>query len=68
MATKSKAKTHKAAARRFKVTGTGKVMRRSQLTKHIQGKKSKRRQRALKQENLVEGKMKKKVLQMLGKA
>lgn len=68
MATKTKHKTHKAAARRFKVTGTGKVVRRSQHTRHLQSNKTKRQQRALKLEKVVEGKMSKKILQMLGQA
>lgn len=68
--TKNKNKTRKSAAKRFLVTGgkVPKVMRRSQHTRHLQSSKSKRQQRALKQENVVEGKMHKKVLQMLGQA
>lgn len=65
---KNKQKTDKSAKRRFKVTASGKVLRRSQHTRHLQSNKSKKTQRALKQENLVEGKMKKKILQMLGQA
>ena len=68
MANQTKHKTHKAAARRFKVTGTGKVMRRSQHTRHLQSKKTKKQQRSLKLEKVVVGKMHKKILQMLGQA
>ena len=68
MATKAKNKTHKSTARRFKVTAGGKVLHRSQHIRHLRSNKSKRQLRALKQDNEVEGKMKKKVLQMLGQA
>ncbi|MEN9975549.1 MAG: ribosomal protein [Verrucomicrobiota bacterium] len=41
-----KAKTRKAVAKRFKVTGTGKVLRRKQGARHLlQGKNSKRKRR-----------------------
>ena len=41
-----KAKTRKAVAKRFKVTGTGKIMRRKQGARHLlQGKNSKRKRR-----------------------
>ncbi len=37
-----KMKTHKGAARRFKVTGTGKIMRTKQMKSHFRRKKSTR--------------------------
>ena len=40
-----KLKTKKAAAKRFKVTGTGKVKRNKSNTQHILGKKSRKRKR-----------------------
>ena len=41
-----KAKTRKVVAKRFKVTGTGKIMRRKQGARHLlQGKNSKRKRR-----------------------
>ncbi|MFT3992238.1 MAG: 50S ribosomal protein L35 [Luteolibacter sp.] len=41
-----KAKTRKAVAKRFKVTGTGKILRRKQGARHLlQGKNSKRKRR-----------------------
>ena len=43
-----KLKTKKAAAKRFKVTGTGKVKRNKSNTQHILGKKSRKRKRNLK--------------------
>ena len=52
MATKMKLKTHKGAAKRFKKSGTGKIMRASAFKRHIlTGKttKSKRHKRGLKE-------------------
>jgi large subunit ribosomal protein L35 len=48
-----KAKTRKAVAKRFKVTGTGKVLRRNQGKRHILQKKSSKRKRALGRASLV---------------
>jgi large subunit ribosomal protein L35 len=42
-----KMKTHRGAAKRFKVTGTGKLRRRSANLSHILEKKSSRRKRRL---------------------
>ena len=42
-----KAKTRKAVAKRFKVTGTGKVLRRNQGKRHILQKKNRKRKRNL---------------------
>ena len=42
-----KAKTRKAVAKRFKTTGTGKILRRKQGKRHILQKKSRKRKRAL---------------------
>lgn len=42
-----KAKTRKAVAKRFKVTGTGKILRRKQGKRHILQKKSRKRKRFL---------------------
>jgi large subunit ribosomal protein L35 len=52
MAKKMKLKTHKGASKRFKKTGTGKIMRASAFKRHIlTGKttKSKRHKRGLKE-------------------
>ena len=52
MAKKQKLKTHKGAAKRFKKSGTGKIMRGSAFKRHIlTGKttKSKRHKRGLKE-------------------
>ena len=40
-----KQKTHSAAKKRFKVTGTGKVLRRRAMKSHILEKKSQKRKR-----------------------
>jgi large subunit ribosomal protein L35 len=48
-----KAKTRKAVAKRFKVTGTGKILRRKQGKRHILQKKSRKRKRQLGKATLV---------------
>ena len=48
-----KAKTRKAVAKRFKVTGSGKVLRRKQGKRHILQKKSRKRKRNLGKATLV---------------
>jgi large subunit ribosomal protein L35 len=48
-----KAKTRKAVAKRFKVTGTGKVLRRKQGKRHLLQCKSRKRKRVLGQAALV---------------
>jgi large subunit ribosomal protein L35 len=46
-------KTRKAVAKRFKVTGTGKVMRRRQGKRHLLENKSRKRKRSLGKSVLV---------------
>lgn len=48
-----KAKTRKSVAKRFKVTGTGKLLRRKQGKRHILQKKSSKRKRSLGKATLV---------------
>jgi large subunit ribosomal protein L35 len=48
-----KMKTHKGAAKRFKVTGTGKVRRNKAFKSHILTKKTSKRKRRLRQAGLV---------------
>ena len=48
-----KAKTRKAVAKRFKVTGSGKVLRRKQGKRHILQKKNRKRKRNLGKATLV---------------
>lgn len=49
-----KLKTKKAAAKRYKVTGSGQVKRHKSNTQHILGKKSTKRKRKLRQATLVD--------------
>ena len=49
----SKAKTRKAVAKRFKVTGTGKVLRRKQCKRHLLRTKNRKRKRNLRKVGLV---------------
>lgn len=48
-----KIKTHRGAAKRFKVTGTGKIKRRSGYKSHLLTGKSAKRTRRLRQASLV---------------
>lgn len=50
---KTKLKTHKGASKRFKLTGTGKIVRSRAGGNHMLTKKNSRRKRALKQDALV---------------
>lgn len=63
----NKQKTRKAVAKRYKVTATGKVLHRGHGVRHLRTKKSNRRLRAQAIPREVTGKMKKKVIRMLGK-
>lgn len=48
-----KMKTHRGAAKRFKTTGTGKLMRRKAFMNHLLEKKPSKRTRRLKRESVV---------------
>ena len=48
-----KMKTHKGTAKRFRVTGTGKIMRGKSFKSHILEKKSPKRKRGFRQETQV---------------
>lgn len=61
-----KQKTRKGAARRFKVTATGKVLRRSQNMRHLRRRKSKKAIRAYRTPIEVTGKWAKKIKRMIG--
>lgn len=65
---KIKPKTRKGVAKRFKITATGKVLRRSQNMRHLRRKKSKKAIRAYRLPTEVKGKWAKKIKQMLGLA
>ncbi len=68
MKTKMKQKTRKGVAKRFKITATGKVLRRSQNMRHRRRIKSKKAIRAYRKPVEVKGKWAKKIKQMLGVA
>lgn len=65
---KIKQKTRKGVANRFKVTKTGKVLRRTQNMRHLRRKKSKKAIRKYRKPVEVTGAVAKKVKKMLGKA
>jgi large subunit ribosomal protein L35 len=48
-----KIKTNRAAAKRFKKTGTGKIVYRKSGANHILGKKTTKRKRSLRQGHLI---------------
>ena len=52
-----KVKTHRASAKRFSVTGTGKVKMNHAEHRHKLGKKDQKRKRHLRTASYVEGKM-----------
>jgi large subunit ribosomal protein L35 len=61
-----KMKTHRGAAKRFKVTGSGKLMRRKAFRNHILEKKSSKRTRRLAREAEVLGGDRDRVRRLLG--
>lgn len=61
-----KQRTDKSAAKRFKITGSGKVLHRSHYIRHLRSKKSKRQVRDLKKMKVVTGVFEKKLKKMLG--
>lgn len=63
---KYKIKTRKIVAKRFKVTGTGKILRRAQNMRHLRRRKNKRQIRAYKVPKEVLGKQAVKIRRMLG--
>jgi len=66
MAKKYKLKTRKIVSKRFKITGSGKVLRRAQNMRHLRRRKSKKQIRAYKVPKVVTGKMAIKIKRMLG--
>lgn len=62
-----KLKTYKAAAKRFKVTGTGKIVRMKQGRSHLKRKKSKRSLRAMRKYHPVAKADRKKVRLLLNR-
>jgi len=62
-----KMKTHKGAKKRFKTTGTGKIMRRKANKSHILEKKTAKRKRQLGKEATVDAADKKTIERQLGR-
>lgn len=60
-----KQKTHRGAAKRFKVTAKGKVKRGHSMHSHILTKKSSKRKRKLRKSTLVKGQFEKTVKELL---
>ena len=61
-----KNKTHSGAKKRFKVTGTGKVMREKANKRHLLEVKSSKKKRALSQDQVVAPSDVKKIKKLLG--
>jgi large subunit ribosomal protein L35 len=66
MAKSYKQKTRKGAANRFKITGTGKIMRRTQNMRHLRANKSKKARRNYRRLHQVTGRNATKIKKMLG--
>ena len=62
-----KLKTHKATAKRFKITGRGKLRRRKQMRSHLRRRKSKRVKRQFKKDLKVDPSDVKRIERLLGK-
>ncbi len=62
-----KMKTHRGAAKRFKITGRGKIRRRKAFRSHLLEKKSSRRTRRLGREVDVTGGDRKHIERLLGR-
>ncbi len=60
-----KQKSNRSAAKRFRVTGGGKIMRRKAFHSHLLSSKTRKRKRGLKRATVVEGVDAKKVKRML---
>ncbi len=64
----NKLKTKRSVKRRFKVTKSGKVLRGAQMRSHLRTHKSKRANRAQKEQKFVQAGFAKKIKQLLGEA
>ncbi len=62
-----KIKTHKGAAKRFKLTGSGKIVRLKAYKSHILTKKNAKRKRRLGDETLVSSADRKRIKRLLAK-
>lgn len=61
-----KLKTHKATAKRVKITGSGKIVRERAFGNHMLSKKSKSRKRNMNTPAIVTGKVEKNIKRALG--
>lgn len=61
-----KMKTHRGAAKRFRRTGTGKLVRKKAFHGHILEKKSPKRKRNMRKGALLEGKHARNVARLIG--
>lgn len=66
MSKKIKQKTRKGVAKRYKITGSGKVLRRHQNMRHLRSNKSKKAKRNYRHHVEVTGKFARKIKRMLG--
>lgn len=64
---KAKMKTHRGAAKRFKLTGSGKVKRNKAYKSHILTKKSAKRKRGLRKSTILTSVDNKRMLRSLAK-
>ena len=62
-----KTKTHSATKKRFKVTGTGKLLRRKAPKAHLLEKKSAKRKRAFRRDQPVAGSEVREIKKLLGR-
>ena len=62
-----KTKTHSASKKRFRLSGSGKVVRRKAFKSHILEKKSPKRKRGFRKNDLVSKNDRHEVLRLLGK-
>lgn len=62
---KAKMKSHRGASKRFKITGTGKVMRHKAYKGHILTKKSSKRKRGLRKATVLTGADEKRIKNVL---
>ena len=62
-----KQKTSRAAKKRFRLTGSGKLLRRHAMASHLLGKKSPKRRRGFRKANPVHGADVREVRRLLGK-
>jgi len=63
---KTKNKTHRGAKKRIKVTSTGKLMRRRAMSSHLLTKKSSKRKRKFRKDNLLNATDRARVRNLIG--